>query len=246
MGYYADQRGIYRRFIREKENWKNHLERSKEFMLKCVKNKPVKKIAILGSGWLLDVPVENFRDSQYTIHLYDIYHPKPILRKFSAHPNIRFFYADITGGVTVQVYKLTRKNKKTGIKIPLSEIRCPEFTPEENVDFTVSLNILNQLDILIIDYLNNFKIYTNNELSEFRARIQASHIHSLIPGKSCLITDYIENTLNKKSLSTETRSLIHTPLPKGKNRENWKWNFDTQMNYYPNKTTIFDVVGIEL
>ena len=109
----------------------------------------------------------------------------------------------------------------------------------------VSLNILNQLDILIIDYLKRFSIYSAEEIILLRKIIQQSHIDSLPHHDSCIITDYQELVYDDEKLD-RINPLIHVDLPEGKRKSTWEWLFDSQKTYYHGKTTKFHVVAIEL
>lgn len=76
MGFIQDQNGIIRRFKREKQNWDDHMTQSKSFILKSAKNKEnlpdnlsAKQAdkagvtcAVLGSGWLLDLPLDELSE----------------------------------------------------------------------------------------------------------------------------------------------------------------------------------------
>ena len=84
-----------------------------------------------------------------------------------------------------EVYELVKNYRRNRIKADLAEIELTMYKPEEPVDYIISLNILNQLDILLVDYLKKSSIYDEEELKFFRGRIQKSHIDSLIPVKSC-------------------------------------------------------------
>ena len=58
MGYLADQYEIIHRYHREQGGWDSHLKNCREYITKKGTKHNVKEITILGSGWLLDVPLE--------------------------------------------------------------------------------------------------------------------------------------------------------------------------------------------
>jgi len=82
MGYFKDQEGIARRYISEKSNGDNHLTNTKKFIFNCLEENRSKKVSILGSGWLLDIPVEYLLKNFKEVVFYDIRHPRQILHKF--------------------------------------------------------------------------------------------------------------------------------------------------------------------
>jgi len=246
MNYLSDQRGIIKRYINEKQNWEVHLTNTKKYITYCLKDKKLKSVAILGSGWMLDVPLEFLVKNFKKVTLIDINHPKQIKHKLRKFDNVELKNADISGGAIMQVYDLVKNYRRTGIKKDLQEIEFTGFNPEEPVDFEISLNILNQLDILLVDYMKGFSIFDESELNYFRSRIQKSHIDSLIPGKSCLITDYEEEIFNMNGNPDSKRKLIFTDFPVGKNTKTWQWDFDLTGSYCPGKKTVFNVIAMEL
>ena len=58
FGFKKDQNGIINRYLREKGSWKTHLSNTKKFITDFTKNKAKNSCVVLGSGWLLDVPIE--------------------------------------------------------------------------------------------------------------------------------------------------------------------------------------------
>ena len=246
MKYLSDQKGIIRRYINEKEGWEKHLANTRNYIIDTLSGKNYNTIAILGSGWLLDVPLEFLVNNFEKVTLIDINHPQQIKHKLRKFDNVELKNADISGGAIMQVYDLVKNYRRTGIKKDLQEIEFTGFNPEEPVDFEISLNILNQLDILLVDYMKGFSIFDESELNYFRSRIQKSHIDSLIPGKSCLITDYEEEIYNMNGNADSKKKLIYTDLPVGKNTKTWQWNFDMSGSYYPGKKTVFNVIAMAL
>ncbi len=246
--YKADQKGIVTRYLREKENWQPHLTNSKNFILKSAKNKEKKVAVVLGSGWWLDVPAEELSKIFETVYFVDIIHPKEIVHKARQLTNIKFIETDITGQ-TQNIFELVKNYKKTKIKINLLNLKPKtiKFGLPENVtpDFIVSVNLLNQLDILITSYLQKHNIYTEQEISQFQKLIQQHHIDNLQKEKTCLITDYKELNYDTKNNLTEEKQLVFVEFPKSKFEQEWKWKFDLSGNYNKNSQTIFKVKAID-
>ncbi len=245
MDFLSDQEGIISRFLNESSNWEPHLRRSREFILDCIHEKNIPVITILGSGWLLDVPIEELQKKCKKILLIDIFHPPQILRKIRDLPSVEATQLDVTGGMIQQAYQLVQEFRKTGKKRNVTDLKSTGFQPDFNPGYVVSLNILNQLDILIVDYLKRFSIYTGEEIMDLRKMIQQSHLDSLQGGQSCIITDFEERVYEGSRLE-RVSPLVHVPLPEGKRKTTWEWLFDSQKTYYSGKTTRFNVVAFEL
>jgi hypothetical protein len=247
MSFLSDQKGIVRRYNREKNNWNLHLENSKKFILKSVENQSKKSIAILGSGWCLDVPVEELSKQFSKVYLIDIFHPSEIEKLTKTYENLIFIEADITNGLIERVFNFVQENKKKKVEdlnfdflLQIPQIQLNEY------DFVVSLNILNQLDILLLDYLKQYFKISDEKLAEIRKFIQDYHVEMLPKSKSCLIADYEEVLIDKKQNIVKTNSSIFTQKIDLKNAQKWVWNFDTKMRYYDEFFTNFNVLALKI
>ena len=242
LNFYKDQRGIISRYLYEKDNWENHLSNTKRFILNSIKELKEPSIAVLGSGWLLDVPVNELKPISKKITLIDIIHPKQIVNRFKNDNKIEFIRADLTGGLIEQIYNLKLKN------IAKNNTLIRNLQPQLNLDlneynYVISVNILNQLDILLKDYLLKFKIFEKNELNDFSKLVQDFHLKCLPKNKTCLVSDCEEFLYNEKE--NLRNKLVFVSLPKGKNEEEWEWKFDTRMTYYKYYNTTFLVKAIQ-
>jgi hypothetical protein len=59
MGFIKDQEGIMNRYLRESSQWKKHLEKTRNFISGSFSHTEAETVAVLGSGWLLDVPLDH-------------------------------------------------------------------------------------------------------------------------------------------------------------------------------------------
>ena len=244
MGYFNDQEGIIRRYIDEEFNWNEHLQKSKSFIKKCIEEVKPQNVAVLGSGWLLDVPLDFLVESCNRVFLFDIRHPRQITHKYRGEKKIKFINQDVTGGSIEEVYEILKHNKSDLNK--LDTITKAGFTASEPIDYIISVNILNQLDILILEYIRRFSLPENLNMDRLRKIIQEAHIASLKKSASCLITDFEEMIYDKDNELIKTNSLLFTELPAYRKREDWIWKFDTQMTFYPNRRTFLKVLAMQI
>ncbi len=248
FGFKTDQSGIINRYIREEGGWDLHLENTKQYILQSADKQTNKGVVmILGSGWLLDVPAIELSKMFERVILVDIVHPRQIEHKMSKYRNIELLSIDVTG-LAEPIYdlfrkKITEKPNLTQIK-PIYDTQFMNYL--QKADFVVSVNILNQLDILLCDYINRYKIYTNQEINEFRAYIQTQHISLLPAAKSVLITDYEELNLDDDNKIINSKKLIYTKLLLNKNIERWQWKFDQHKTYHQDCKTFFKVMATNL
>lgn len=246
LGYITDQKGIQARYRREKENWNEHLENSKNYIISFCNNINSENIAILGSGWLLDVPIEFLCHRFKTVYLIDVNHPAKIQTLKNEFKNIEFITDDITGGIAQFAQANVINFKKNKIKTEIEDYKHIKYKNKIDNCALISLNILNQLDIIIVDYIEKFNMYSNDELLQLRKIIQYNHLDLLLSYPSCIISDIEEIIINKNNIIEKTNSLVHCMLPKGKNSKEWIWKFDTKMRYIDNKKIHFKVYATEL
>lgn len=240
MGYFTDQDGIMNRYIREADRWKSHLESTKSSILQSCKGKKHGKIGILGSGWLLDVPIDELALQFKEVWLFDIKHPLPIRRKTEKLGNVRLVETDISGFATA-VYAAS-KNKTVSVNSlkPKFDFDLRDF------DMVVSCNILNQLDIILIDFLKRASKIDHTIEMEIRKFVQEAHVSLLPPRKSLLISDVEELSIDKQGLVTKRKSLVYTDKIITEGAKQWTWQFDNCYAYHVTCNTWFNVISVEI
>jgi hypothetical protein len=246
MDYISDQAGIFGRYVREMENWSSHLENTKQYICNYISKNNFSTLSVLGSGWLLDLPVDFLSHNLKKVLLYDVFHPPQIRHKLKNNNRFELIAADITGNLIINVYKAVSLYKKSKRKINIEDLECTGFKPQEDTDGYISLNILDQLDSMIVDFLKKAQIYSEKELKKLRIRIQQSHLNGLPKNRSCLITDIEELRYRKKDVPVILNSLLYAQLPEGKNMQTWDWLFDTNGSYNEGYKTSFKVVAMEI
>lgn len=244
MGFIKDQEGIMNRFFREGAKWEPHLERSRNFILNSFRDRGIHSLAILGSGWLLDLPLEELADRYDQILLIDIYHPPQVRHRVKPLKNVSLQEADLSGGAIEYCWNLRKSMKrKERIFFPdHMKLKIPDLLFEAGA--MISLNLLNQLDILLIDYINAGKYFQHFEIERFRTMIQQFHLDWITGKPGTLITDVREINIDRNG-NESSNTLLYTSLPEGIRRENWKWDFDAYQTYRPGSHTTMEVQAIE-
>ena len=242
MGYLQDQKGIMSRYLREKEGWEPHLLKTRNFILKCLEESRPGSVTVLGSGWLLDFPLHEAYDLCKKIYLCDVFHPPQVMKKISKYPGVVAYEMDISCGLIRYFYEFVRKNKKTGaFQVPeIPDISIPVISPGT---YYISLNILNQLDIILLDYLRKYFTIPDKELDILRGKIQENHLKYINNG-GCMITDVEEIIENLKTKKQEQKNLVYTSIPSGKYCREWIWDFDSSGFYRKKMNTKMKVQAI--
>ncbi len=236
-GYVSDQLGIGRRYAREHDGWQPHLDNTRRFIVNaaaCAANH--RSAVVLGSGWLLDVPIEQLASMFVDVWLVDIVHPQPVQAKVLHMPNVHLLTVDLTGGAVLQA-ECAGSLSQFVDWLPTAHLGINL----DDYDFVVSVNLLNQLDILLCDYLSSRFSATTRQLEPVRRMVQQHHINSLPCGKSCLITDYEQVDISVVDGTSASRQLIYCSLPVGAAAAEWLWHFDTNQRYSVKNNTIFKV-----
>ena len=239
FGYKADQQGIINRYLREMGKWDNHLHKCRKYILDSLQYHKPDVVTFLGSGWLLDIPLEEVEEKCRTINLVDLMHPSQVRYKVSGLNKVKLYEHDLTGGALEGIRKACRK------KLDINDIYIPIYEPGFETGLVFSVNVLTQLDSLPADFLLHKTKMEHREIDKLRKALQAAHIRYLKNIDSILITDYIEY-LKAGDKMTGHNDLVYTPLPDGRRTEEWTWEFDSSGKYYKGKNVIFGVKAIDL
>lgn len=243
MGYYDYQNGLIYRHLNQKGGWDEHNDHCRSFILKALDLYKPEKVTVLGSGWLLDLPIAEMVERISKICLFDIVHPPDVIDQAGKFKNVELIEQDVTGGLIEEVWQKKRKTSFLKKLRSLENIIVPEYKPDCDPGMVISLNILTQLDSLLVDYLKKGSIIKEEEFNLFRAEIQKKHIDFLLKYKSVLITDITEIFTDKSGNVTYIPTAF-TDVPDGQYKEEWNWHFDLVSSDFYNKKSILKVVGI--
>ena len=244
MGYLRDQRGIMNRYLRERATWDLHLEKTRAFIDSAFAQQPVDSVAVLGSGWLLDLPLEQLEKRYRHIFLVDIVHPPQVRKKTDQLDHVELVEADLTGGVIEQAWQFTRKKGPRGLDDLMEMVRLAPPLSQISPDAVISLNLLNQLDIIPCDFFEKHGYFKDESTDRFRSLVQSFHLEWITRMPGCLVTDTAEVNTDKEGNET-IRSLLYAELPAGFRSERWGWEFDTGGTYRPGFRTRMEVHAVE-
>jgi hypothetical protein len=236
MGFKTESLGLMNRYLREKEYWKSHLQNTRNFIIQSIGKKTGKKLAVLGSGWLLDLPMEFLLERYQKVLLFDLVHPRQLIHKYRHDQRVRFIRADLTGNALYKAYELSLKPLSWKTKT----ITFRKFRFSSPVDYVISLNILSQLPAYPGDYLRKNTYIPEAVIQQFLNKIQMNHLNLLRQYPSCLISDVREITHCKGGKKLEEKT-VFIDLPLTKNSRQWKWTFDTSGWYHEDCETIYQV-----
>ena len=245
MGYYAYQNGLIYRHLEQRSGWDKHLENCRRYIIDAIKFYKPEKVTVLGSGWLLELPIKEMIDRSLSITLVDIIHPPDVIKQAGELKSVELVESDVTGGLIEEVWNKFGKYFFLRKPKTLEALDIPEYIPDNNPGMIISLNILTQLESLLIDFIKKRSKVSEVAYSHFRSEIQKKHIDFLKKHKSVLITDIAE-VITTKAGKISTIPTLTTELPNGHNREEWIWNFDQTGADFYNSRSILNVVALTL
>ena len=245
MGYYDYQNGLIHRHLNENGGWDTHLDHCRNFILKALDFYKPQKVTVLGSGWLLELPVAEMIERTKNICLVDIIHPPDVTVQIGGLDNVELVELDVTGGLIEEVWNKAGRNYFFNKLQSLDNIIIPEYVPDNDPGMVISLNILTQLESLLIDFLKKRSKISEEKFNQFRTEIQKKHLEFLQKHKSVLISDVAEVITNKSGNIT-TISTLATNLPPGEFSEEWTWNFDQTGADLYNSRSILKVVALTI
>jgi hypothetical protein len=245
FGYYGYQEGLIHRHLGQNEGWNSHLGNCRNYIINAVREIKPQKVTVLGSGWLLDLPIAEILDTTRSVTLIDIVHPPEAYRQVASLPGVELIEDDATGGVVREVWEKAGKISFLKKLNNLDEIIVPLYELQGDPGLVISLNILSQLDVLPVEFLKKRSKAKEEAITRFRKMIQDNHIRFLSKHRSLLITDICEIFTDSAGVTSEVKTVI-TDLPDGINREEWTWDFDLKRSDYYEKSSVMKVVALTL
>ncbi|MBI9072574.1 MAG: hypothetical protein JEY94_13310 [Melioribacteraceae bacterium] len=220
LGYLKESIAIEGRYNRNKYNWENHLENTKQFITDTVNNLSQKrKVVILGSGSLYDVPIDLLSNSFQKVICVDIVHLRNVKRKFKKYSNVIFLQKDITG-IAEKLY-----NNFNTMNNTLPSPRHDFSFIEKDVDLVISLNILSQLPLNLKSFAEQNFNFSEEQILNFCNSIIKSHYQFLkrLSCEICLIAETKREFIDKKSnIIKSNDALFGFKLEESKTTWDWE------------------------
>lgn len=241
MGYYGYQQGLILSHLAQEGGWNSHLRNCRDFIMKSVKFFSPDIVTILGSGWLLDIPLKEMLEMNCKVNLVDIIHPPQVAEQVAALENVTLIEDDVSGGLILNVWKLA-SGSPFRRKKPLTSAKIPLYEPRFETGLVVSANILTQIETLPVELIRKKLKADNEEINDFRKRVQEKHIEFLSGKSSVLITDVCE-IISESSGNIREEPTILASLPDARFKDEWEWNFEPVRQDFYRKKSLFRVVA---
>lgn len=245
MGYYDYQQGLLNNFLIQENGWLSHQQKCRNFILKAIDYfKPV-KITVLGSGWLMELPLVEMAERTDEICLVDIIHPPELVSQVSALKKVKLIEEDVSGGLIEKVWEAAGKRTFFNKLKSLDGLEIPEYRSVEDPGLVISLNILTQIEVLPLALLSKKAKASENEYLLFRKKIQSKHLEYLKLHDSVIISD-ISELFTRTGGKTEKVNTLLVDLPEGIISDKWKWDADMKGRDYNLRHSSFEVTAVIL
>jgi hypothetical protein len=206
MEYLYQAIALRGRYQRRCASWQPHLDKTKKFILDAAGTcRDRNKVVVLGSGLLLDVPIEALAEMFREVVLVDVVHLPEVRKRIKHCENVRTLEGDITG-VAEKLFWNVQQGRN---ELPSSKPTIPEI--DANTGLVISLNILSQLCTIPQDYVQK-KMPDHDEwtIAEWCDQIREAHYHALkaLLCDVCLIADHEYIYKDKKGDVSEQGSTV--------------------------------------
>jgi hypothetical protein len=221
MDYLSEAIAMRGRHRRNRIAWQPHLEQTRQAILSAAgKSRNRGKIVVLGSGLLLDVPLEELSAAFHEVVLLDIVFLPEVYKRVKRYNNVRLVQQDVTN----MAQKLYENIKSGHHGLPKSAPAVPDI--DENTGLVISLNILSQLWVMPRAYaLKMLRNLDEEVVDDWCKQITGSHyafLQSLIC-PVCLIADHAFVKRDQEGrLVSQGSTIAGLALPEPE--ASWTWN----------------------
>jgi hypothetical protein len=221
MDYLYEAIAMRSRYRRNQTAWRSHLEQTRGAILSAAERTLNRnKVVILGSGPLLDVPLDELAAMFCEVVLLDIVFLPEVFKRVKSYDNVRLVQHDVTN-MAQRLYENIRSGQS---ELPLA---APSVLPiDKNTGLVVSLNILSQLWVMPRAYaLEKLRGLEEEAVDDWCEQITRSHYAFLqqLTCPVCLIGDHEFVKCDKEGKIVSRGSTIaglSLPEPEA----SWTWN----------------------
>lgn len=212
LGLLSESIAISARHRRCRDAWAPHLEQSRAAVRNAIAQTPRRRTAlVMGSGALLDLPLDELAQAFRRVILVDLVHPWRARLKASRFSNVIRITDDI-GGILDAVSRGELVQPR-----PFPALADPE------VDLAISLNVLSQLPVVPVRHLDGQ--VEDQALTQVAQDLIRQHLADLDQSRATtlLISD-VERILQTRDGREVERTSLIADLPEPAADHSWWWN----------------------
>jgi len=240
LGQLRETIAMEARYNRSRKQWESHLNNTKALIEHSARQiSQPNEVIVLGSGLLLDIPIEFLSTHFQQVSLVDVVHLKSTKQRVKNYRNVIFLEHDITGIAEQLIFSLPRNNQELK-----HQPSIPNLNPKTSL--VISANMLSQLHLSIVNYAEDKLAFDNAMQERLATNIIRSHLSMLesLPCKVCLITDHIREYRNESTqISEYETALLNVNLPKPNKK--WYWEIAPKGELNKNISMTSEVYGYQ-
>lgn len=217
MGVLYDLLALESRYRRCHAAWEPHLQQARDGMLDLLGPQTGRgSIAVLGSGLLLDIPLDELCRRFDRVILVDLFHMPAVRRRCDRLPGVELVETDLTGVLAHWA------SVQSGPDLP---VPVPVFP---QADAVISANIVSQLSFRLAGHAFATGLWTPDALARWECALKQAHVDALSRhqgGPAILLTDHTRILCHADGGEELTRSplLAGVTLPEFVHHHTWLW-----------------------
>ncbi|NQD38251.1 hypothetical protein HPT27_14580 [Permianibacter sp. IMCC34836] len=224
LGHLAEAIALDARAKRQRLPWQDHLAHTRAAILQVAAQCPSRRCAVvLGSGSCHDVPLAELSAQFERVLLVDIVHLPAVLARSKSFPNVQTIQADLTG---VADWLAARRGCVSADELAALVLAVPPVLQKSDIDFVASVNLLSQLPVKPVEYLQrNSPTLALTDLNAFAWRLLRAHVAALqtLTVPVCLVTDDWQRTWNRQQQLVEQTALVQALGLSDQVFARWRW-----------------------
>ena len=187
MGFLRASIGLQSRHRRCREAWAPHLHRSRDCLEQSALQAPGDGTAlVLGSGLLLDVPIEALSRHFREVLLVDVVHLPQVRWQVRGMRNVRLLEADLTGCIEALQ---AGASAPVAVEAATSAVRA---LGAPQLRWVASVNLLSQLHLLPVEWMQRrWPALSPRALEQWARGVERAHLEGVralgVPG--CVLAD---------------------------------------------------------
>jgi len=221
MDYLYEIIAMKSRYRRNRAAWQSHLDNTCRFVLSAAERCHHRnKAVLLGSGLLLDVPLEELSSMFQEVVLLDIVFLPEVRRRINQYKNVKLIQHDVTN----MAKKLHESIEFGRPELPMAAPAVPEI--DGTTGLVVSLNVLSQLWVMPRAYaLKKLRGLDEEQVDDWCRQIVESH-YAFLLSTPCTVglvadTEFIQRD-RKGTIISRGSTIAGLTLPKPD--ASWTWD----------------------
>jgi len=178
--------------------WQNHVDESHRFIRDHLEKNNPKSVMIIGSGILMEVPIEAILARAEKVYLVDLVHSSTVRKLARKNPKVQLIEKDISSLLGI----LKKGTGPFQLKnIPWKQLPAWDLP---KVDWVVSANLLSQIPLMISEVLP----MTSETYEKFARSVRDQHLERLLEQapKVLLFADFETRYIDDTNQRIKTES----------------------------------------